>query len=228
MYLLYADESGHVADPKQKYFILAGFAVFERQGFWLAEQLDQIAAKFDPASPETVELHGNPMFQGKGLWRSKDREVRIQALRDALSTLAATQPPLRIFGVVVDSTKIQVDPVYYAFEQLSSRFDQFLRRMHRQGNTQRGLILFDKTVHESTLQNIARDFRTIGHRWGVLRNLSEVPVFLDSKASRLIQLADLIAYAIYRKWSANDSQFYDIFAHRFDNEGGKVHGLHVV
>jgi hypothetical protein len=102
-----------------------------------------------------------------------------------------------------------------------------LSRKYRQGNTQRGLILFDKSIHENSLQTLARDFRKVGHSWGVLRNLSEVPVFLDSKASRLIQLADLIAYAVFRQWEKQDPRFYDIIRDSFDREGGVCHGLHV-
>ncbi|WP_422110785.1 hypothetical protein [Candidatus Synechococcus calcipolaris] len=42
--------------------MLADFCAFERQGYWIANQLDQIAAKFDPVDPAAVELHGSPMF----------------------------------------------------------------------------------------------------------------------------------------------------------------------
>lgn len=34
--------------------------IFERQGFWLANELDVIAARFNPADPAVIELHGNP------------------------------------------------------------------------------------------------------------------------------------------------------------------------
>ncbi len=50
---------------------------------------------------------------------------------------------------------------------------------------------------------------------------------MDSRASRLIQLADLVAYAIARHYERGDSQFYNIIKDRFDREGGVVHGLHV-
>ncbi|MGL5076924.1 MAG: DUF3800 domain-containing protein, partial [Waterburya sp.] len=70
MYLLYVDESGTTHDPNQQYFVLAGFCVFERQGYWSANKLDEIAAKFDPAESTAVELHGSPMFGGRGRWRS--------------------------------------------------------------------------------------------------------------------------------------------------------------
>jgi len=69
MYLLYADESGSVSDSKQQFFVLAGFCVFERQGYWIAQELDDIAARFNPADPASVELHGNPMNSGKGIFR---------------------------------------------------------------------------------------------------------------------------------------------------------------
>lgn len=66
MYLLYADESGTTQDPSQQYFVLAGLCVFERQGFWVSSELDKIAARFNPADPASVELHGSPMLAGRG------------------------------------------------------------------------------------------------------------------------------------------------------------------
>lgn len=118
------------------------------------------------------------------------------------------------------------DPVEFAFEQLASRFDHYLKRLHKNGDTQRGLIVFDKSTYETTLQTLATDFRTVGYTWDVIRNLAEVPLFLDSRASRLIQLADLIAFAIFRNYERGDSRFYSIIQSRFDSEGGIVHGLY--
>ena len=65
MYLLYADESGSISDPAQDVFVLAGISLFERQGYWFANRLDAIANRFNPADPNAIELHGNPMHQGK-------------------------------------------------------------------------------------------------------------------------------------------------------------------
>ncbi len=228
MFLLYADESGTVHDAKQQIFVLAGFCVFERQGFWIASELDKIAARFNPADPASVELHGNPMHSGKGIFRQFPKEERTLAIEDALKVFLASHPSNRLFASVVNKASVSpLDPVEYAFEQLASRFDHYLTRLHKSGNTQRGVILFDKSTYETTLQALATDFRTIGHSWGVLRNLSEVPLFMDSKASRLIQLADLIAYAIFRHYERGDGDLFSIIQHRFDAEGGIVHGLHV-
>lgn len=228
LYLLYVDESGGVYQADQGYFVLAGLCVFERQGYWLAQKLDEIAARFDPADPVSVELHGSPMFGGRKKWRHHPKADRHRALEDALGVLQASHPSNRIFASVVRRAAISPqDPVIHAFEQLASRFDYYLQRLHRSGDTHRGLIIFDKSTYETTIQNLATDFRIVGHSWGVIRNLAEVPLFLDSRASRLIQLADIIAYSIYRSFEHGDHGLYSIIENRFDSEGGAVHGLYV-
>lgn len=217
MYLLYADESGSSGDPRQHYFVLAGFCVFERQGYWIAQELDKIAARFNPADSASVELHGNPMNTGKGIFRRFPKDDRIIAIEDALKIFLASHPSNRLFaGVVKKAAVSPADPVEFAFEQLSSRFDHYLGRLHKAGDSQRGVIIFDKSTYETTLQSLATDFRTIGHRWGIIRNFSEVPLFLDSKASRLIQLADLIAYGIFRNYESGDDRFFNIIKNSRD------------
>ncbi|MEN2881044.1 hypothetical protein POEJIIAE_02489 [Mannheimia haemolytica] len=38
MYLMYVDESGSTTDPTQKYFVLSGIAVFERNTHWIEKK----------------------------------------------------------------------------------------------------------------------------------------------------------------------------------------------
>lgn len=226
MHLLYVDDSGSVPDPQQKYFVLGGVSIFERQGHWLSEALERIAARFNPADPMSVELHGSPMLNGSGVWRGFPLPQRVQAMKDALELLATSHKSNRVFGVAVRKEAISPrDPVEFAFEELSRRFDLYLMRLHKSGDTQRGLFIFDKSTRETAIQSLAVDFKRVGHAWGQTRNMAEVPVFVDSKASRLVQLADLVAYAIFRNYERQDSQFFDVIKDRFDSAGGIVHGL---
>ncbi|MFN4256612.1 MAG: DUF3800 domain-containing protein [Saprospiraceae bacterium] len=227
MHLLYCDESGSVPDPNQAHFVLAGLSLFERQGYWIANELDKIAATFNPADPGSVELHGNAMLAGRGFWRQFPKENRIRAVSNALQIFQSSHPANRAFACVINKKAASpMNPIELAFEQIASRFDRFLMRLHKTGDSQRGIVIFDKSTYESTIQSLATDFRTVGHTWGVLRNLAEVPLFLDSKASRLIQLADLIAYAAFRKYEKGDGAFFALVEPRLDSEGGVVHGLY--
>lgn len=229
MHLLYLDDSGSVTDPHDQYFVLAGVAIFERVTHWVEQELEQIAARFDNANPRSIELHGSAMRSGRKYWRNFKVSDRFTAVEDALKIVARRYPrDVRLFGAVIRKSAVSgVDPVELAFTQVCNRFDLFLRRLHsKRRDSQRGIMVFDKSTTEQRIQTLARDFKFIGHQWGTTMNYAEVPVFLDSRASRLIQLADLIAYAIFRRYDRKDGQFFDIVRDCFDAEGKTVHGLY--
>lgn len=131
MHLLYLDESGSVADPSQKYFVLAGVSVFERKTHWVEQQLNQVAQRFAPHDPYSIELHGSPMRSGREGWKSHPLQDRLQAIKDALQVGVADQPAtqVRLFGAVIKKSALagKQDPIEHAFEQLSSRFDMLLK-----------------------------------------------------------------------------------------------------
>lgn len=113
-----------------------------------------------------------------------------------------------------------------AFEDLCSRFNLFLNRVYHKNNEKHsGLIILDESAHETTLQKLALNFRNIGTRWGVTSNIQEVPLFVNSKASRCIQLADHIAYAVFRRYNAEDLTYFNVIESCFDSDQEKLHGL---
>ncbi len=234
MHLLYLDESGSVPDKCQEYFVLAGVSVSETRTHWVEQALNNIAKRFAPNNPYDIELHGSPMRSGREGWKAYSHDARIIAIKDSLKEGIALQRSgcVRVFGVVIrKNALVGVDPVEYAFESLVKRFDLYLgrnNRKYRDKKQHRGLIVFDKSSTERRIQNLAIEFKYNGHAHGKTKNFAEVPVFLDSKASRLIQLADLVAFSMFRKFEHNDPQFYDIISPSFDSEGGTVHGLEVV
>lgn len=64
-----------------------------------------------------------------------------------------------------------------------------------------------------------------GTRWGDLRNMAEVPLFVDSRASRIVQLADLVAWAVWRRYEHQDTRYFDRVIPKFDSEANVTHGL---
>jgi len=226
MHLLYLNDSGSVKNASDRHVILAGFAVFERGGHWLGRSLDSQAQQLWPSSPDSLEFHGTDIHSGSRHWRALPRDVRFQAYEAALKRLAGHRD-VRLFGAAIHKLAVSPrDAMEVAFEQVVSRFDQMLGRMYRAGDTQRGLIVVDKSTYETSLQRLSVQFRTIGHSFGTLHNIAEVPLFVDSKATRLIQYADLVAHSYRRYIELGDSARFDIIRDAFDAEGGIVHGIH--
>jgi hypothetical protein len=196
MHLLYLDDSGSVGNAADRHLILAGVAVFERLPYWFSERLDVIARAISPELWQDLEFRGSDIFSGRKRWRKIRRNERENAYGDALMILGRSSQ-VRLFGAAIHKAAISPeDPMEYAFEQLISRFDRFLSRLHRRNNTQRGIVILDKSSYETSLQRLAREFRLDGHRWGQLHNIGETPLFVDSRATRMIQFADLVAYAL--------------------------------
>jgi hypothetical protein len=225
MHLLYLDDSGSVKNATDRHVILAGVAVFERLPYWFSQKLDEIAQDLWPDHWTGLEFRGSDIFSGRKHWRGIPRADRHRAYERALDILGASRL-VRLFGAAIHKIAIAPeDPMEYAFEQLVSRFDRFLARLHRANNTQRGIVILDKSSYETSLQSLAREFRIDGHRWGQVHNLGEVPLFVDSRATRMIQYADLVAYALRRYYERGDDSLFNRISARFDAEGGTIHGL---
>jgi hypothetical protein len=232
MHLLYVDDSGSVGNADETHFILGGIAIFERALYHVIKALDDVVAGFGlGGNAHDIELHGTDMYGGRtSPWRTLMRDERERMIKAALNVLSTQKSAVRLFGVAVNKAHIAPrDPVEYAFEEICNRFNLFLRRLNNRESTtgqgQRGLVIMDETRHEEPLQALARHFRVNGTRWGALRTLAEVPLFVDSRASRAVQFADLVAYAIWRKYEFQDGRFFDLLVPYFDNEGGVIHGL---
>ncbi|QDM17449.1 DUF3800 domain-containing protein [Tardiphaga sp. vice352] len=220
MHLLYLDDSGSVTNASDRHIVLAGLSVFERQPHWFAGKMDDIAKQFWPDNAENLEFRGSDILSGKKHWRGISKADRFKAYQEALGVLRVSNH-VTIFGAAIHKAALSPnDPMEYAFEQLCNRFDRFLGRLHKAGDTQRGLIILDKSSYETSLQGLALNFRKSGHRWGQIYNLADVPMFVDSIATRLIQFADLIAHAIRRYFEKEDASLFDIIAPKFDTVGG--------
>jgi len=84
-----------------------------------------------------------------------------------------------------------------AFEQVVSRFEQFLTR--RGEPKTHGLLVHDNNETVSKKHTaLMRRFHDEGTLWAKINRINETPLFVDSKLTRMVQLADLCSYAVRR------------------------------
>lgn len=249
MYLLYLDESGtHAGAPV---FVLAGIAIHENDVWYLQRALHrQVAAAVRPHSldPTDFEIHANEL-------RAKDAELKARPARGtrkakpaspwlavpeterrsllnnsvrAVSTFRARDRrlPIRAFGAVVQSSYANKEE--RAYELVLNKFDEMLGRIYHQNGSrrERGLVLHDvRHKEERGIQAWTSGWRERAGNIGQINNIVDVPVFLDSKASRVIQAADLVSYALWRYYSKQEERFLKPIWHLFDEDRGHMHGL---
>ena len=237
MHILYLDDSGSPANPNEDYFVLGGLSIPEASVRWLTHQLNELARELPgDIHHSRIEFHAAEVFSGRKPpwsklhhWRGKTekRESRIQVLKDVLGVLDKANPDIVAFGTAVHKASYpNADPINMAFEDVSSRFNRHLRNISTADRRELGIIVIDKSASETNLQSLARQFRDEGNQWGdQLRHVCEVPLFVDSSASRLVQLADHIAYAIFRFYNAGDANYLNCLEGRFQEKDGILHGL---
>lgn len=221
--MLALDESG--THGTASCLVIAGIAVHELDVRPLELSLEDVLARqLDPLGKNSNEheLHatdllnpsrGEPARGGyppkpPSNWLDVERAVRQQIVTDAYSAIAAYKPvdseyPPAVFGAIVERKHRRFKQAdEKAYDHVLHRFDDMLQRRNRTAPAQqRGVILHDaRQKMEKPLQQWARRWQGTGAR---LDHLAQVPVFADSKASRLLQTADFVAYAIYRHYSAD-------------------------
>ena len=224
MYLLYADESGDADSASDKHFVLGGIAVHEQRPYWLKEEVNKLEQKIFPGG-EKVEFHAQAIAaHAEEPWHSLNSTTRTEALEGLCAIISRARDDVVLFGVAVERAR-HSDPAERAFEELSNRFDLFLKRLHAHGDSHRELIIFDESKFEKTIQSLTSKYRETGTRWGTLKSLADVPFFTDSKSTRLLQLADLVAYSIFRRYERSNTWLLDKIINKFDVENGVIHGL---
>ena len=222
MYVIYLDESG---DPNgwnnnQDHFVLGGIAVHEGQIRQIGESLDRVQAEFFPDISIPLKFHAVDINNGNGRFGQfswDDRQRMLDAVYDAIA--GATYPNAVLFATAMHISAVnnRDQALRDTFEDLVQRANTFLVRLNNQGNPQKGLLIIDRSQStEDRYRTLISEFRIEGTSYGYLGNIVDIPYFSQSGDTRLLQLADFVAYAVFRYYERDDSRFLDRIFARFD------------
>lgn len=225
MHILYLDESG--THGEARHFVLAGLSVFERETYFLARELEQLQADYFPGRQQPVNLRASSLRAPDGRVEPPFDELtstrRVELLIRIYSAIAASR--VRLFGIAIEKAQFTGSHYERGFEDIVSRFDQMLSRMGRESEPQRGLIVVAESSYRENIASLARQIAQHGHRWGDTHNLADIPYFAPAGSTRLLQLADFVSNAVYRRYEYGDTRSLDTIMPRFDQDAGRIHGL---
>ena len=209
MFIAYVDESGNTGIPGSLSYTLG--CVLVGGGTWLAT-LDGLvefrrSLRDTYGIPVTAELKANYLLRSKGLLFRLGLSEEMR--RDVYRACMAIQPTVGIktFAIVVRKERLAtkkpgVDPREVAWEFLIQRLGATSERLKRPA-----MIVHDYG-DAATVRKIARKARragTAGSHFGTgqlrrpARYLLDDLVPRDSRTSLFIQMADLNAYAAFRR-----------------------------
>lgn len=161
---------------------------------------------------------------------------RVAAVKDVADTVSAWGYA-RLFAECIDKvhfdpsrTRLSVDE--QAFEQVVSRFQQYLSHtattVTPDSTTLRdyGVLIHDNNESVATKHtHLMRQFHQSGTLWTTIDNIIETPLFVDSRLTRMVQMADLCAYALRRYCENQESDLFRRIFLRADRFGGRAVGV---
>lgn len=158
-------------------------------------------------------------------------EERMAFLEDVARTVG-NWGFARLFAECVD--KIHFDPKRIkqsvdeqAFEQIVSRFEQFLKAI-QVFNQPRiyGLLVHDnnETVAKRHTE-LMKNFHANGTLFTQVENIIETPLFVSSELTSMVQLADVCAYALRRYLENKEERLLEHIFKRADRKGDLVVGV---
>ena len=157
---------------------------------------------------------------------------RRHAVQNVANTIASWSYA-RLFAECID--KRYFDPARaqpprsineQAFEQVVSRFEQYLQNVHTPSRPAFGLVAHDnnQTVARRHTR-MMRSFHTDGTFWTNVHRIIETPMFVDSELTRMVQVADLCAYALRRFLEYGETSLFDPIFSRADRVRGTTVGV---
>lgn len=206
--MVYIDETGSVGRGanRQPLLTVAAALVDEASVQALREAFREVTRHHLGWVPRDFELHGNEIWNGTGPWTGKSPAELIAAYEEAIA--------------VLDSLDIGVSWASIHKERLSRRYGgaadgnayllalQFLlEKIDRASRSNKILIADEAKEHQLRAIKMVADLQ----EWGggevpgrQLQTVIDSMHFVSSHASPGVQLADIVAFALQRKWNAWD------------------------
>lgn len=148
-----------------------------------------------------------------------------------VATLVGNWEYAKLFAECID--KVHFDPTKarhsvegQAFEQVVSRFEQYLVNTSKLTSKHYGLIVHDnnETIARKHT-SLMREFREDGTFWTRIDRIVETPLFVDSSLTRMVQVADLCGYALRRYLENNEEELFKLIFARADRVRNRVLGV---
>jgi hypothetical protein len=255
MYFFYVDESGSrdpsvgtPEAPKNHLYVLLAVGMFERQ--W--RPFDRLISNVKLELADYLRRDGKGTFEladceVKSNWirNSKERQQRsafLSALHaDDLERLVGSyfnqlsDRNMIIMAAVIDKRYLHEHMTHEtlhkkAYEFLLERIEQFMNGYHHK---HQALVVMDDTSKQLNRAVAMKHafFQRAGNQNVRFHHIVEYPFFTASELSNGVQLADLLAYNVYRAFNSQDMayQYFQLMLPHFyrREEGAQLDGLKV-
>ncbi|HWB34916.1 MAG TPA: DUF3800 domain-containing protein, partial [Rugosimonospora sp.] len=197
MLLAYLDES-----YTDEWFTMLALLLDGPAAVALSDELERVATTAAKAYDLTpaVELHGHEIFHGVGAWKGVPVRARVGVFDDVIEVVAAQDVLLIARAMDVLGQRIRyaapASPYSMVLRHMLERIDECVTKLG-----EHALVIADEVDGEARHRadlSMYREVGTAGYRRRRLSRIVDTLHFAPSRASRLVQAADVLAF-LYRR-----------------------------
>jgi|GEM_PF-1299226 len=217
MYLLYLDEAG-VSDgwDEQNNFVIAGIAVHEGKIYEISKKVDKLQETYFPKIKIPIPFHAHDIRHAKNHFREIKQEKRNEIFHNIYSLIGNCKfPDLIIFATIIDISAVdnKTKVLERVFGDVCEKFNSFLMHQKKYLNKPtKGLLIIDKN-REEYYRDLVNEFKKQTMH-GYLGNVVDIPYFARCNQTRMLQLADFVASAVYQYYEHFDDSCLKIILPR--------------
>ena len=250
MHLVYVDESGDDGFSKSGSYkfsetpspFFTRTAVIVHDWKWQSIVNDIKTFRIKHSIPASEEIHATEILNGRSKGYSSsgkrtspfnfygqqwpNRSDRRNLLLDLCQSIVTLD--LSFVSVVIDKSKIDMSksnfrkiPKDFSWELLIERINYFLS----EAKDKRGMMISDATARNMEKHHRAYAKALFASSLHIKKfHFVETLLFEPSDSSDLLQISDVVAYAIGRKFNSNDDSFFDVLKPNFVKREGILNG----
>ena len=204
---------------ENKNFVIAGAAVHEGQIGRISGVLEGIQHEFFPDYNINISFHATDIKNGKKAFKDLPSNSRAEMLNKLYDVFVDFHfPNLVAFATVMstDYVKAEDQVLDTVFGDLMTRFNTFMVRQHNTGHPTKGLSIIDQ-AHEKKYRELFGQYRVGGTKYGLINNIVDITYFAGRRDTRMLQLADLLAYGVFQYYEHSKSEYFDKIKKSFDS-----------
>lgn len=210
MIILYLDSCihGNVAT-------CAGFAVREREPYFMAKTLEKTVMSILGEDEGHFDLSVKHITKAKHHGKRLSADIQGRLIKECLGKIAARRKLTVLSSSLPMGNRSENDVVCDLFKDILRQFEAFLerRRARRTGRyPEKGMIICAQSPRETFLQSMMNQLRLHGAKCGTLRNIVEVPAFMNPRSSVMVQASSLLAYAVHQHVANSSDELFDIIS----------------
>lgn len=243
MLICFVDESGTPAKPgaeTPRFFVIAGLIVPEARWHRLSAQLRGLKTRWAYRGELKWRFFAPNNFDATNPMATWDQDKRNAFREDAFRIITGDRSMKIVAGVCdaplayqLPDVADQADIYFGTYKVVTERFQYYLQDIGRSsGTTFHGLVVADHRGRDDDKTFRLQHQRLIyqnGPNTTTYKNLVEGLFLAPSHMSVGLQLVDLVAGAIWRRFDAGDRRWFDILKANFRTDrDGKLDGYGIV